>query len=499
MNRAKIISKISIVLIILIIVFTVIQKLTNNYIASFHVHYLSMINTSDIDKFYPEMNQVEASIIDVLEAPKRILIKLNTNTLNFNHYEIIADDKKKMFLKTESSQIEQLLHEGVNILEIYAVDKLGERSRPCKIEIVASGYVHYLKRFDNGQITVRNPSFWMFGMESSNVDSENWLRGEVSPFIKNLKSDLDKYIAIREWAANQASASGSHKLIKGGDSPWVLIKKLRQGDAARCAIMARTYIGVVNSVGLIAREVALWRYYPLIKGLVPNGHNVSEVWVKELNKWVLMDPTYNAYFTIDGLPASALELHKVLAKRTPKVKVIQSGDLTWLFNKKYTQDEIKALVRSGTIGGIVGECVAGSLKVGPTDYSSYLSYFKHLFLPIDSRHWKKWSKDELPITMEIASVLANVSKKIFFGWNFFAKQFRQLYNHLSLLYVKPRYLHWVDDTSPVIADSRRQAVIFSICVHTITFVLWATLLPIVVFLLIKTAIRVFAKKGQLVK
>ena len=95
-KKLNIIIKISVILIILIIVFTILQKFIVNQISSFHIHYLSMTNTNDLDKFYPKMNQVEATHIEVLEKPKRILIEFETNTLNFDHYEIIANDEKKI-------------------------------------------------------------------------------------------------------------------------------------------------------------------------------------------------------------------------------------------------------------------------------------------------------------------------------------------------------------------------------------------------------------------
>jgi hypothetical protein len=457
-----------------------------------------MNNTDDIDEFYPMMNQVEATNIEVLEKPKRIRIEFDTNTLNFAHYDFRANDEKKL-LKTQRGQIEELLQEGVNTIEIIAVNKLGECSRPCIIKIIVSGNVHYFLKFDNGKIKERNPSFWMFAMDSTERADEDWLRQEISSIIMNLTNDLDKYIAIREWVIDQATKTDAHLLIKGGDSPGTIIKKLRQGDGALCGIIAKAYVGAVNSVGLTVREVALWRYYPLVKGLVPNGHNVTEVWVKELNKWALMDPTYNLYFTIDGIPASTLDMHKALASGIKKVKPVQSGDLTWLYDKEYTQNEIIERVRKGTNMGIVSESLSESLRVDTTDYTSYLSYFKHIFLPIDSRHWKTWSNDELPQSMTLALSLANFSNKFFFVGSYFAKQFQQLYNHLTLLYIRPQYLHWVDESSPPVADPRRTLLIASFWIHTITFVLWATLIVILAYLLIKKAIHLFSKKVQFVK
>ncbi|MFQ6674681.1 MAG: hypothetical protein ACE5GH_07890, partial [Fidelibacterota bacterium] len=39
------------------------------------------------------------------------------------------------------------------------------------------------------------------------------------------------------------------------------------------------------------------------------GHYIAEAWVRELRKWVAVDPLYNTIYTVQGLPASVLEIH----------------------------------------------------------------------------------------------------------------------------------------------------------------------------------------------
>ena len=40
---------------------------------------------------------------------------------------------------------------------------------------------------------------------------------------------------------------------------------------------------------------------------------MTEVWSEHLGKWAVLDPDYDIYFTVDGVPQHALELHRLWA------------------------------------------------------------------------------------------------------------------------------------------------------------------------------------------
>jgi len=44
-----------------------------------------------------------------------------------------------------------------------------------------------------------------------------------------------------------------------------------------------------------------------------DNHVVCEVWIDKLNKWVMLDPTYNLYATHNGSCLSVIELRRLLA------------------------------------------------------------------------------------------------------------------------------------------------------------------------------------------
>jgi len=57
-----------------------------------------------------------------------------------------------------------------------------------------------------------------------------------------------------------------------------------------------------------------------------DSHTVAEVFVPELNKWVIMDPTFDAYYTVDGVKASAYEVFRAVSQdRSDHVTIVQQA------------------------------------------------------------------------------------------------------------------------------------------------------------------------------
>ena len=53
-----------------------------------------------------------------------------------------------------------------------------------------------------------------------------------------------------------------------------------------------------------------------------SGHEVTEVWSNEFNKWIYLDPTIDTYYfnTETGIPLNLLETHNLLVEQMPRVE-----------------------------------------------------------------------------------------------------------------------------------------------------------------------------------
>jgi hypothetical protein len=90
-----------------------------------------------------------------------------------------------------------------------------------------------------------------------------------------------------------------------------ILARAQQGQAFACWYYRRTLVQACLAVGLPARELGICRQgadFP--DGIRSNtSHAVAEVYCRELRKWVMLDADANAFYTIAGVPAGALEVH----------------------------------------------------------------------------------------------------------------------------------------------------------------------------------------------
>jgi hypothetical protein len=131
------------------------------------------------------------------------------------------------------------------------------------------------------------------------------LRGELEPVINPQDDDFSKALVICTWVVNQIKAEGGGDLAASNRTPYSILTAMRQGDTgASCGYRALLYVGALKSMNLEARMLTL------IKQDTQFTHATVEVLIGD--DWIVIDPTFNVYFTIDGKLASAAELHRFL-------------------------------------------------------------------------------------------------------------------------------------------------------------------------------------------
>jgi hypothetical protein len=144
-------------------------------------------------------------------------------------------------------------------------------------------------------------------------------RYQLDKVIAPGKTELEQLMLLRYWVRNQwHSAWGSNNAA--WMPPWDALIILEAKDQADCLTMCTHYAAVFTqcclALGWNARHCIL------------DHHCVSEVYVNQHNKWVMMDAgnskeraDVGLHFERGGVPLSALELH--LAYTTGKTDGIQ--------------------------------------------------------------------------------------------------------------------------------------------------------------------------------
>lgn len=135
--------------------------------------------------------------------------------------------------------------------------------------------------------------------------------------------DFDAIVALSNWVHSQLrhGTSGAAKFHPDKFDADIILKSAKQGDTFWCHVYAMTFIQLVSSVGIQARLLSLSH-----DGYTPE-HAVAEVWSREKQKWFLVDPNFNIWYSADGVPLNALEVHeRVLAGQTSAIRVMKGVD-----------------------------------------------------------------------------------------------------------------------------------------------------------------------------
>jgi hypothetical protein len=180
------------------------------------------------------------------------------------------------------------------------------------------------------------------------------LRGELEPVINPQDDDFSKALAICTWVMNQVKAEGGGYLAASNRTPYSILTAMRQGNTASCGYRALLYVGALKSMNLEARMLTL------IKPDTQFTHATVEVLIGD--DWIVIDPTFNVHFTIDGKLASAAELHRFLLSNGRDFRVEEGY-----------------------------EAISSSPYDGPHDL---LEYFRHVSI-YERRHFFAWQA--LPI------------------------------------------------------------------------------------------------------
>ncbi len=173
---------------------------------------------------------------------------------------------------------------------------------------------------------------------------ENLLHPELEKFRKNAR--LDKVVegASSEFEVMMRLLNWAYRIPVTSDAyswNWNDVVKIEKGEKgmprlqndykgrrrdAMCLYSNQALIGALLSMGFQARHIN-------IHSEAVSGHEVTEVWSNEFNKWFYLDATRDYYYFApdSGTPLNLLELHNRMAPLVPRVEtwerpyVIESG------------------------------------------------------------------------------------------------------------------------------------------------------------------------------
>jgi hypothetical protein len=148
-------------------------------------------------------------------------------------------------------------------------------------------------------------------------------RKELPPELAAGRNDLRQAVGVRKWARLQQTG-GWDANDDSSDDPNALLARQRRGVPGACRRFAYVFAGALLAGGLDSRVVEI------ASGLNDEdpAHMLVEVWIPSLQRWVLMDSMFNTMFRVDGEPASAIDVHRMVAVDPSRVALDRGGATT---------------------------------------------------------------------------------------------------------------------------------------------------------------------------
>ncbi|QKJ30006.1 transglutaminase domain-containing protein [Mucilaginibacter mali] len=148
------------------------------------------------------------------------------------------------------------------------------------------------------------------------------------------KDEISKFKNLLYWAHNQVKHDGSssNPLSRNAIDLIAVCKKENRG--VNCRMMATILRDAYQAEGFQTRVVTC-----MPKDTLDNDcHVITVVWSKTLNKWLWMDPTFNAYVT--DTKGNLLNIEEVRERlvRSGTKELVLNDDANWNNQNKQTKD-----------------------------------------------------------------------------------------------------------------------------------------------------------------
>lgn len=151
-------------------------------------------------------------------------------------------------------------------------------------------------------------------------------RYPLESLVSGETTDMGKIVNILDWTSRQWEHSGSNQPAK--QDALTILNEAQEGKQFRCVEYGIVATAALNSVGIPARTLGL-KTRDVEKVMRGAGHIVSEVYSKDLGKWLFIDPQFNVIPTLNGVPLNGVEFQQAISRKDVHLKLIRKqGELS---------------------------------------------------------------------------------------------------------------------------------------------------------------------------
>lgn len=132
----------------------------------------------------------------------------------------------------------------------------------------------------------------------------------LQDLISVCKNDLERVFKVMKWTSSQWNHSGNNTPSK--NDAITILKEAKEGSRFRCVEYAIVLSSALNSIGIKSRVLAL-KTKMVETTEYGAGHVLTEVYLREYEKWIMADPQFNLVPFYENTPLNAVEFQNCIA------------------------------------------------------------------------------------------------------------------------------------------------------------------------------------------
>ncbi|MFD3003284.1 transglutaminase family protein [Pontibacter toksunensis] len=148
----------------------------------------------------------------------------------------------------------------------------------------------------------------------------NTLRGkyQLDEIVKGATNDTEKALRMVNWVHRQWSHNGSNE-PKRADALTIL-EEVKDGKKFRCVEYGIVATSCLNAIGLPARVMGL-KTKDVETTTSGAGHVLLEVFLPDLQKWVMLDGQFDTMPMLHNVPLNAVEFQQAIANNYDELEI----------------------------------------------------------------------------------------------------------------------------------------------------------------------------------
>jgi transglutaminase-like putative cysteine protease len=159
---------------------------------------------------------------------------------------------------------------------------------------------------------------WLYESSASTYLTSLRTRYDLQAVVAGSESEMARVRRMSRWVRQRWEHNGDN--VATPADPISILEKAATGQRFRCVEYSIVLAGALNAIGIPSRVLGL-KTADVETREVGAGHVVTEAWLADQQRWVMVDGQWDVIPMLGSTPLSAVDLQRALAAHDDRLTV----------------------------------------------------------------------------------------------------------------------------------------------------------------------------------